>query len=511
LIVKAIGCTIYGIDSYRVEVEVDTAQGLPQFSTVGLPDAAVKESRDRIKAAIKNAGYPFPREHITVNLAPADVRKEGTGLDLPIACAILAAVEVIHKEVLLNYILLGELSLDGSVKGVPGAISAAFHARSWGYKGLILAEESAREAAIVEGIEIIPVRRLEEVVEFLAGRLLLKPLKLDARSLLMQGENYRVDFSDIRGQDIAKRAVEVAVAGGHNMLMVGPPGGGKTMLAQRIPTIMPDLTLEESVETTKIYSIAGLMEKGQGLITRRPFRSPHHTISDAGLIGGGQTPKPGEISLAHNGVLFLDELPEFRRNVLESLRQPLENGWVTITRSALTVTYPARFMLVAAMNPCPCGHFGDKARTCRCTAQQIRQYQGKISSPLLDRIDIHVEVPAVGYQELVGKYQGESSREIRERVKRAREIEKARLPHKTIPLNAYLTDKEVKQFCVLDRESEGLLKDAMERLGLSARAYVRILKLARTIADLEGKESIAPPHIAEAIQYRTLDRRFVLW
>ncbi|MCX7981342.1 MAG: YifB family Mg chelatase-like AAA ATPase [Syntrophales bacterium] len=510
MIVRAIGCVIYGLDSFRVEVEVDVSRGLPQFSTVGLPDTSVKESKDRIRAAIKNAGYPFPREHVTVNLAPADIRKEGTGLDLPIAIAILASESIVPPETLTKYVLMGELSLDGSIKGVPGVISAAFHARSWGYEALMVAADAAFEAAVVEGIDVIPVRTLGEAVEFLSGRLAIEPVRVDTDALLLKGENCPLDFAEIRGQELAKRAIEIAAAGGHNVIMIGPPGSGKTMLAQRLPTIMPDLTLEEAVETTKIYSVAGLMEKGQGLISRRPFRAPHHTISDAGLIGGGQIPKPGEISLAHNGVLFLDELPEFKKNVLESIRQPLENGWVTISRSAVTVTYPARFMLVAAMNPCPCGHFGDGKRACRCTGQQIRQYQGKISGPLLDRIDIHIEVPAVGYTELVNRSWVESSREIKERVMRAREIQKKRLLGKVVPVNASLNDKEIKALCTLDAEGEKLLRDAMERLGLSARAYVRILKVARTIADLAGEEQIAPPHIAEAIQYRSMDRRFVI-
>ena len=509
MIVKAVSCTVIGIESYRVDVEVDTSPGLPQFSVVGLPDVAVKESRDRIKAAIKNSGYSFPRQHVTVNLAPADIRKEGTGFDLPIAAAILTAEGLIDAAILKRYALLGELSLDGAIKGVPGAISAAFHAKTMGIQGIVMAAESAPEAAIVEGVEVIPAESLADVVEFLGGRRTLEPLRVDVAALFAVHSRYPFDFSEIQGQDQAKRALEVAAAGGHNLLMIGPPGSGKTMLARRIPSILPDLSFTEAVETTKIHSVAGLLERKEGLLACRPFRTPHHTISDAGLIGGGQTPKPGEISMAHHGVLFLDELPEFRKNVLEALRQPLEDGTVTITRSSMTVNYPARFMLVAAMNPCPCGYFGDQRRVCRCSPQQIRQYQGRLSGPLLDRIDIHIEVPSVRYRELVGRYAGEPSQAIKARIDRARALQKERFPAGRLPLNARMSEREVKEHCRIDEESGRFIEMAMDKLGLSARAYTRILKVARTIADLDAQADIGSSHVAEAIQYRNLDRRVV--
>lgn len=507
LIVKAISSAVMGIESHLVTVEVDLSAGLPLFSTVGLPDVAVRESKDRIKAAVKNSGYPFPGHHVTVNLAPADIKKEGTAFDLPIAVAILTAQGLVPALSLVDYLLLGELSLDGGVKGIRGALPAAFEAKAFGIRGIIVPRENAAEAALVEGIEVIPVEQLSEVVEFLGGRSQITPVRVDLAELFCRISNYPFDFSEIRGQEQAKRALEVATAGGHNLLMIGPPGSGKTMLAQRLVTILPDLSLPEAIETTKIFSVAGLLDRKEALLGTRPFRAPHHTISDAGLVGGGHTPKPGEISLAHHGVLFLDELPEFRKNTLEALRQPLEEGQVTITRSSFTATYPARFMLVAAMNPCGCGFFGDRSRPCRCTPQQIRQYQGRISGPLLDRIDIHIEVPAVRYRDLTAKETGESSSAIRARVEKARTLQKNRFPGDGTLFNARMTDRQLHAACRLDEESRQLIEMAIDRLGLSARAYTRILKVARTIADLDGGGPLRSSHVAEAIQYRGLDRR----
>jgi len=509
LIVKVISSAVIGIDSYPVDVEVDISAGLPQFSTVGLPDVAVRESKDRIKAAIKNSGYRFPRNHITVNLAPADIKKEGTGFDLPIAVGILTAEGVIKSEFFKDYILTGELSLDGRVKGVQGVISAAFQAKEMGIKGIIVPAENALEAAMVEAIAVIPVNTLPDVVEFFNGTKEIEPLKLDIAEIFKRSLCYPFDFSEIRGQDQAKRALEVAAGGGHNIIMVGPPGSGKTMLAQRLSTILPGLSFEEAIETTKIFSVAGLLDKKETLLGTRPFRAPHHTISDAGLVGGGHVPKPGEISLAHHGVLFLDELPEFKKNVLEALRQPLENGYVTITRSSVTATYPARFMLVAAMNPCPCGYYGDPHKDCRCSPQQIHQYQARISGPLLDRIDIHIEVPSIRYKDLVGKDAGESSEIIEERIVRARARQKKRFDGHDTLLNAGMSDKQIKECCIIDEDSRKLIEMAIDKLGFSARAYTRILKVARTIADLEEEKDIRSCHIAEAIQYRNLDRRMI--
>lgn len=510
MFIKVQSMSVIGMESYPVTVEVDVSQGLPQFATVGLPDASVKESRDRIKAAIKNSGYAFPRDHVTVNLAPADIRKEGTGFDLPIAVGILAAESLIEEAVLDGCFFIGELSLDGSIKGVRGVLPAAFKARESGIRSVFVPEENAAEAAMVEGIQVYGVRALPDVVEFLADRKKIEPLGLNADLLFQVNRRYDIDFSEIKGQKLALRALEIAAAGSHNVLMIGPPGSGKSMLARRLPTILPDLSFEEAIEVTKVFSVAGLLSAGETLIAARPFRSPHHTISDVGLVGGGQMPHPGEISLAHLGVLFLDELPEFKRNALEALRQPLEEGTITITRSAVTTAFPAKFMLVAAMNPCPCGYFGDRVRRCRCSPQQIRQYQAKISGPLLDRIDLHVEVPSVQYRALTGKEDNESSAEVRKRVVGARHRQQERFGIEGVPAaNARMTEKQIRSFCPIDEESHQLMEMAVEKLGLSARAMNRILKVSRTIADLDGAEKIEAAHVAEAIQYRSLDRNIV--
>lgn len=499
--------SLIGIDAFPVEVEIDVYPGLPSVAVVGLPDSAVKESSARVKSAIVNSGYPFPARRITVNLAPAGLRKEGAGFDLPIALGILAALDLLRSEKTQDYIVVGELALDGRVKPVRGALSLALAARDLGFKGLILPEANAGEAAVVEGIEVLGVSSLLTTTGFLMGRVPLKPAKpsIDPESKWFGG--YPIDFQEIKGQEYAKRAVEVAAAGGHNVLMIGPPGSGKTMISQRIPTILPEPVFEEALETTKVYSAAGLLGQNGSVMTVRPFRSPHHTVSDAGLIGGGVIPRPGEVSLAHNGVLFLDELPEFRKNVLEVLRQPLEDGKVTISRAQLSVTFPARFMLIAAMNPCPCGYRGDPKHQCKCPGVAVQRYWSRISGPLLDRIDIHVDVPAVEWRDLTSKADGEPSATIRTRINAARQIQLDRFRGKKIYSNAQMGNRELKKFCALSTQSMNVLEKAVNVLGLSARAYHRILKIARTIADLGGEDQIASSHIAEAIQYRTLDRR----
>lgn len=491
-----------GIDGWLIQVEVDVSRGLPVFSTVGLPDGAVRESKDRVKAAIKNCGYDFPSKRITVNLAPADIRKEGTSFDLPIALGILEATQTLQKQRDGKYCIVGELSLDGGVHKVAGILPAVLAARKNGFKGVIIPRENMAEAVLMaEDLDIITVTSLQEAVEFLAGVNEISPLGPETQKKEVTGYNYDVDFAEVKGQGHVRRGLEIAAAGGHNVILSGPPGGGKTMLARRFATILPQMSREEILETTKVYSVSRKLHPTGETLNTRPFRSPHHTISDAGLIGGGNIPQPGEVSLAHNGILFLDELPEFKRSVLEVLRQPLEDGEVTIARANMTLTFPAKFTLIAAMNPCPCGFLGDLRNKCKCTETDIRRYKAKISGPLLDRIDIHLDVPALEYEDMSSDQLGESSTQIKFRVDTARQTQLCRfIDVGGIYCNSQMSNRHLKEYCNLKADSKKILKMSVDRLGLSARSYHRVLKLARTIADLDDIHDIDASHVAEAVQ-----------